>query len=387
MGSKESTWLVTLAPVGVMLSVWMVQIFYYEIWGATIFNPVSITTWGVVAAGMFGYAMSAGICSVLTPSIQERPVVYISSSFIYFKNICFVFACVVILKDLLLPVLYGASVSELRNQVLDEWVAGGIWPRINAILLNGLCCFIILIISLMYEAKKRLSFFWILLFACLCVACFSRTLLLIGMSIILLRVLLQARNPIRMILFALISFVCLFLVLAWLMKDKSPGNEAVTDVLVHHLQIYFFGGVSGLNYFVEMDAPKYNSLLTVPRFLQVILPTGFDLPPSFFDFVETPGTLNVFTSMFPPYHDFGVLGVLSFFVLYGAVSTIACVKFVKTNKAIWQVIAGFFLYATTMTIFDDQFLRGLPVILILIFFAWIFDKIRAKCLDVTPSIG
>lgn len=386
MGSKESTWLVTLAPMGVMFSVWMAQIFYYGIWGATIFNPVSISTWGVVAVGMFGYAVSAGICSVLTSSIQEKPAVYLSSGFVYFKNICFVLVCVVILKNLLLPILYGASVSDLRNQALHEWVAGGMWPRINAILLNGLCCFVILIISLMYEVNKKLSFFWIFLFVCLCVAGFSRTLLLIGMSIILLRVLLQARNPIRIILCSLISFVCLFLVLAWLMKDKAPGNETVSDVVVHHLQIYFFGGVSGLNYFVEMDAPKYNSLLTVPRFIQAALPTGLDLPPSFFDFVDTPGTLNVFTSMFPPYHDFGILGVLCFFVLYGAISTIACVKFVKTNKAIWQVIAGFLLYATAMTIFDDQFLRGLPVILIFIFFSWVFDNIRAKFLGAVPGI-
>lgn len=385
MGGKKNTWLVTLAPMCVMFLVWCVQFIYYEIIGNSVFNSVSLGTWGIAWVGVFGYVIGALICSVFTVQGNEESVVYFNRSFYYLKCVCLILAVAVILNNLVLPVLNGVSVSALRNQAIDEWTSGSIGPRVNAVLLNGLCCFIVLLISLMYEVNKKLSFFWVAVFAVLCVACFSRTLLLIGLSILLLRVLLQGEKPLRMIFFSLLCFVVLFLVLAWVMKDKTPGNESPTDVLLHHLQIYFFGGVSGFNYYVINEQPNYNSLLTVPRFIQALLPLDLDFPPSFYDFVETPGTLNVFTSMFPPYHDFGVLGVLLFFLMYGSISTVACVRFVKTNKSTWQVMAGFFIYATVMTIFDDQFVRGLPVILIFIFFARIFDSIRSKCLSSTES--
>lgn len=381
MGRKETTWLVTLAPLSVMLLVWLVQFIYYEGFGGSLFNPISLDTWGVVSLGVCAFAAGAIIASIFAGRRPIKPDLYLGPGFGRFKALCLSLALFVIAKNLLIPVLTGVSVSELRNQALDDWVAGGIGSRISAILLNGLCCFIILIISRMYEQSRKLSFFWIAVFAVLCVACFARTLLLIGMSIILLRVLLQGKNPIRMIVLSLICFVIVFMILAWLMKDKASGDTSLEQVLIHHLQIYFFGGVSGLNYYVMHDAPNYNSLLTVPRFLQVLLPIELDLPPSFFDFVETPGTLNVFTSMFPPYHDFGIVGVVFFFLFYGFLSTTACIRFVKTNKASWQVAAGFLIYATTMTIFDDQFLRGLPVLLIFVFFAVIFDWMRRSFFD------
>ena len=381
MGRKKTTWLVTLAPLSVMLLVWLVQFIYYEVYGSAIFNPVSLDTWGVVSSGVFAFAVGAIAASIFAGRRPINPDIYLGPGFSRFKALCFSMALFVIAKNLLIPVLTGVGVSELRNQALDDWAAGGIGSRISAILLNGLCCFIILIISRMYEQSRKLSFFWIAVFAVLCVACFARTLLLIGMSIILLRVLLQGKNPLRMIVFSLICFIIVFMILAWLMKDKASGDTSLEQVLIHHLQIYFFGGVSGLNYYVTQDAPNYNSLLTVPRFLQVLLPIELDLPPSFFDFVETPGTLNVFTSMFPPYHDFGIVGVVLFFIFYGFLSTTACIRFVKTNKASWQVAAGFLIYATTMTIFDDQFLRGLPVLLIFVFFAVIFDWMRRRFFD------
>jgi len=64
---------------------------------------------------------------------------------------------------------------------------------------------------------------------------------------------------------------------------------------------------------------------------------------------------------------FGGIGVFIFLEFYGLLSTAACVLFVRTGKFLWQVIAGFTVYATAMSIFDDQFLRGLPVFLILAF--------------------
>jgi len=66
------------------------------------------------------------------------------------------------------------------------------------------------------------------------------------MAIILLRVLLQGKNPLRVIFISLIGFIVLFLALAWLMKDHLPGEDSVVDVLVRHVEVYFLVECQGL---------------------------------------------------------------------------------------------------------------------------------------------
>ncbi|MDY7551984.1 oligosaccharide repeat unit polymerase [Pseudomonas veronii] len=378
MGRKKNTWLVTFSPLSVLLLVWGFQWVYYEVIGTSVFNPILSATWWAVSLALAGYALGSVMVVVFTRNALRRPDFRLERSFFYFKSLCFILAMWVVLDNLVIPVAAGHSVSELRNQAIDEWTEGGVAPRVLAVLMNGLACSVLFVISINYEVKNKFSFFWALVYFLLCIACFSRTLLLIGMAIILLRVLLQGKNPLRVIFISLIGFIVLFLALAWLMKDHLPGEDSVVDVLVRHVEVYFFGGVSGLNYYVKYDSPHYDTLLTMPRFIQGLFSMHMEMPPSYFDFVETPGTLNVFTSIFPPYHDFGGIGVFIFFGIYGLLSTAACVLFVRTGKFLWQVIAGFTVYATAMSIFDDQFLRGLPVFLILAFFAWLLDLIRGR---------
>ena len=378
MGRKKNTWLVTLSPLSVLLLVWGFQWVYYEVIGTSVFNPILSATWWAVSLALAGYVLGSVMVVMFTRNALLRPDFRLERRFFYFKSLCFILTMWVVLDNLVIPVAAGHSVSELRNQAIDEWTEGGLAPRVLAVLMNGLACAVLFVISINYEVKNKFSFFWVLVYFLLCIACFSRTLLLIGMAIILLRVLLQGKNPLRVIFISLIGFIVLFLALAWLMKDHLPGEDSVVDVLVRHVEVYFFGGVSGLNYYVKYDSPHYDTLLTMPRFIQGLFSMQMEMPPSYFDFVETPGTLNVFTSIFPPYHDFGGIGVFVFFGIYGLLSTAACVLFVRTGKFLWQVIAGFTVYATAMSIFDDQFLRGLPVFLILAFFAWVLDLIRGR---------
>lgn len=378
MGRQKNTWLVTFSPLSVLLLAWGFQWIYYEVIGTSVFNPILAATWAAVFLALAGYTLGSLMVVVCTREARWQPDFRLKRNFFYFKSACFILTMLVVFNNLMIPIAAGHSVSELRNHAIDEWTEGGLTPRIMAILMNGLACAVLFVISINYEIKNKFSFFWVSVYFVLCIACFSRTLLLIGMAIILLRVLLQGKNPLRFIFISLLSFIVLFLALAWLMKDHLPGEDSMVDVLIRHVEVYFFGGVSGLNYYVQYDSPNYNTLLTMPRFIQGLFSMQMEMPPSYFDFVETPGTLNVFTSIFPPYHDFGGVGVFIFFAVYGLLSTAACVLFVRTGKFLWQVIAGFTVYATAMSIFDDQFLRGLPVFLILVFFASLLDLIRGR---------
>ena len=194
----------------------------------------------------------------------------------------------------------------------------------------------------------------------------------------MIRLIADHAAPIKLVIKLLSGFVFLFLLLAFYGKDNSASEGSIFVILMGHAEVYFFGGVAGLNNFFTFGEPRYNAMLSVPRFVQGLLPMTGTMPPQYFDFVETPLPLNVYTAIYPPFHDFGVGGVIILFFLYGGFSAAACRKFSETDSYLWQVVAGFLLYATAMSIFDDQFIRALPVFLIFVSAALLFNSLRTK---------
>ena len=271
--------------------------------------------------------------------------------------------------------LQGADVSNMRDMALSEWSEGGYFIKLFAIGVNSLACTIVLFASFEYELKRKVNYLLLILFIMVCIASYARTMLLIGLFIFVIRLASDLEHPIKTIVMSVLGFIAIFLFLGLTAKDNSDLNETALNILKLHAEVYFFGGVAGLNNYIINSDPQYQSILTIPRFVQDAIPIGTAMPPQYFDFVNTPVPLNVFTAIFPPLHDFGYLGVVGLFFVYGLTTAIACKKFVGNHSYFWQVCAGFLLYASAMSIFDDQFIRGLPVLLIFVAVSLIFKSI------------
>ena len=170
MGRKKNTWLVTFSPLSVLLLVWGGQWVYYEVIGTSVFNPILSATWWMVSLALASYALGAVIVVVFKRGALWRPDFRLGRSFFYFKSTCFILAMWVVLDNLVIPVALGHSVSELRNQAIDEWTQGEVAPRVLAVLMNGLACALLFVISLNYEVKNKLSLFWVLVYFLLCIA-------------------------------------------------------------------------------------------------------------------------------------------------------------------------------------------------------------------------
>lgn len=284
----------------------------------------------------------------------------------------------------------GLDLAALRNDALDVWADGDAWTRIQAILVNWIACWVALLFTEIYRRTRRIDGLLAAAFVVISVAAFSRTLLLIGCVIAFVAVVADSRRPLRLVAGTALVFGAVFAIMAVITRPGEDASGGGSEFLLTYAQAYLFGGVAGLNTFVSTGVPSYATFLTIPRFAQYLLAPVLGLrepPPPYFEFVDTPLPLNVFTSIYPPLHDFGLVGVIFFFLAFGVVSTLAAIKFARTRGAVWNVVAGFLLYATVMTVFDDQFVRGMPVLLIWASGAAVFDVVARRALVVHDAAG
>lgn len=390
MVGKRNIALIKYAPIMVILAVWFPQLLYRQLVAEKPFASVDAAVASLIIFAIGSYVIGAVVGKTVTrrylwlslteseESKHQGASVEATAIYKKFRLLLVFLAFGFFLKTFALQIISGVDMAALRDEALSDWNEGGILVKLAAVGANGLACLLLLCISLQYRMIQRLDVFLIILFLCVCIAAYARTLLLIGVFILLVRLVANHKSPIVLTLKILLGFVFLFLLLAVFGKNNSDANAAAMDLLIKHAEVYFFGGVAGLNTFALTGKPLYNSTLSVPRFLHGFFSIKGDLPPQYFDFVETPIPLNVYTAIYPPLHDFGVIGVLFFFFFYGLVTATSCRKFAVTDSYVWQVTAGFLLYATAMSIFDDQFIRALPVFLIFVFFALCFSLMRGK---------
>jgi oligosaccharide repeat unit polymerase len=398
MDNKRNYSLIRFAPIAIIFAAWVPQGLYRFFVDNTPFAKIATAVYGLVGVAIICYVCGALIgrrvdrsyllLRAYRSSNVTAPIEILSPSPLYkkFRLVIVALALAFFLNAFLLQVLSGVDMSALRDDALSEWSEGGVLVKLMAVGVNALACLLLLCISLEHRSYKRINLALVLLFVFVCLAAYARTLLLIGLFILMLRMIATHSAPIRLVIKLMSGFVFLFLLLAFFGKDNSANENGVVDILLGHAEVYFFGGVSGLNNFFLNGEPQYNSTLSVPRFIQGIIPIFGEPPPQYFDFVETPLPLNVFTAIYPPFHDFGVMGVVILFFVYGVVTAAACRKFATTDSYVWQVVAGFLLYATAMSIFDDQFIRALPVFLIFVSAAVIF-KLLQPIFEIKPGVA
>lgn len=389
MDCKRNDALIQVAPIAIILVAWIPQVAYRLLAYNTPFSDVAVGVYGLIALAIFCYVLGAFVGKKVdrvylllkvpqTRSMLPLNVIAATDFYKKFRLVVIALSLAFFLNKFLLQVLSGVNMAALRDDALAEWSEGGFLVKLIAVGINALACLLLLCISLEHRAQRKVKLWLVLLFVCVCLAAYARTLLLIGLFILMIRLIADHAAPIKLVIKLLSGFVFLFLLLAFYGKDNSASEGSIFVILMGHAEVYFFGGVAGLNNFFTFGEPRYNAMLSVPRFVQGLLPMTGTMPPQYFDFVETPLPLNVYTAIYPPFHDFGVGGVIILFFLYGGFSAAACRKFSETDSYLWQVVAGFLLYATAMSIFDDQFIRALPVFLIFVSAALLFNSLRTK---------
>lgn len=386
MVSKENGLLIERLPVLCLLAVWAPQYIYRIFYDARLFFQFDGTIYILMTCAIAAYVAGAffiqRVSNLFERQAHLRPLRVHSSISDHRYNIVFlillIFSSLFIYLNLISVYLSGQSLSEARNLSLEDWSSGGFSVKANAVFINVVLAMMIAAIASSYQKNQKLSWIAIILFILLTVAAYSRTHLLIGLTVIALAVIKIHQNPFGIMFKVFVSFLSLFMILSIVTKDNSSSTLGSLEIAVTQLEIYFFGGVAGLDFFNAINFPSYNTMLTIPKVIHTILPLPMEAPPSYYDFVDTTPPINVFSAIYPPFHDFGMLGVFIFFFIYGLSATFACRRYVRTNGIVWLIVASFFVYCTLMSVFDDQFIRGLPVFLMFVAGSFLFERLTTS---------
>jgi oligosaccharide repeat unit polymerase len=283
-----------------------------------------------------------------------------------------IFSSSLIAINIFIPLAQGISLPGAREIALEAWESGGILPRILAIAINVTIAFCLMAIIDQIDIQGKFPVLLVALFVLLTIAAYSRAHLLLGLSIISTKWIVQSKYRLAYIFSIFVLFAALFSILSVIASVSSADRNSGLEDVFKSLEVYTFGGVAGFEFYYNTGSPQYNSILTVPRFMYPIIPSLGNLPPSYFPFIDTVPPINVFSALYPPYHDFGEYGIAVFFFGYGAVSSVTALVFRKRRERYLCVLSGFFLYAALMSPFDDQFIRGLTILILMLVGAAIY---------------
>lgn len=357
-------------PLLAFLSAWTMQLVYFLAYDSRVFYTFQFTILFLIFLTVASY-----VAGFLAPRLvmNFRPKLFLPRArepldpwaTTILIRVSLLLAGFIIVMNILMPLAQGISLPDARQIALDKWEDGDVLARFVAILVNVTISFCLVAVMDQIDRKGKFPFFLVLVFVTLSIAAYSRAHLLFGLCVISVKWITQSKYKFSFIFFMFAAFALLFSILSVVASIGQNSYESRLEDVLRNLEVYAFGGVAGFEYYYTSGFPQYNSLLTVPRFVYYILPGLGNPPPSYFPFIDTSPPINVFSAMYPPFHDYGVYGLAAFFFAYGLTSSVAIAAFNILRNRLLGVLSGFFLYAALMSPFDDQFIRGLTVLILM----------------------
>lgn len=371
MASSTTNRLSEYLPLLAFVAAWALQLAYFLGFDSRIFFTYGFSVIFIIVAAIAAYV--GGFLAVrLLPlaqwfagPTQVRSVPDARTATVLMQ-ITLVLAAGLITLNILLPLSRGISLSGARELALEGWERGDFFPRILAVAANFTMAFSLMTVIDRIDVRGKFPIFLTIVFVLLTIAAYSRAHLLLGFSIISTKWISQSKYRLPYIISAFALFAALFSILSMIASVGSADRAGGVEDALSSLEVYTFGGVAGFEFYYNTGFPQYNSILTVPRFMYSIIPGIGALPPSYFPFIDTVPPINVFSALYPPYHDFGQIGVIVFFAIYGMMSALVARRFERKPGRLMCVLSGFLLYAALMSPFDDQYIRGLTVLILML---------------------
>jgi oligosaccharide repeat unit polymerase len=381
MAGSTSNRLNEYLPMLAFVAAWSLQLVYFLGYDSRIFFTYGFSILSLIVSAVGAYVLGYMIIKIMSPiraGVAQGALLGgadARAANILMQLTLVMSACLVAV-NILLPLLQGVSLSAAREIALENWETGDALTRIVAIAVNITISFSLMAIIDRIDAKGKFPVILVLIFVALTIAAYSRAHLLMGLSIISTKWISKSKYKMSYIFMIFALFALLFSILSVVTSVGSEGRGSGLEDMLKSVEIYAFGGVAGFEFYYTTGIPQYDSFLTVPRFVYSIFPNIGNPPPSYFPFIDTIPPINVFSAMYPPFHDFGWLGLLIFFFFYGLISALAAAAFQRTPSRYFCVLAGFLLYAALMSPFDDQFIRGLTILILMMVGAVLYSVVQ-----------
>ncbi|MBB3693784.1 O-antigen polymerase [Sphingomonas sp. BK580] len=387
MASSTHNRLSEYLPLLAFAAAWSLQLIYFLGYDERTFQTYGTGVIGLILVAVASYIIGFFSFKILPlgtliPSRSSSATAADLGAARLLMQITIVMSALLITTNILLPLSKGISLSGAREIALENWENGDILTRLSAVAANVTLAFALMAIIDRMEFYGKFPFLLVIMFVTLTIAAYSRAHLLLGLSVVSTKWIARSKYRLTYIFLIFIAFAALFSVLSVVASVGSADRAGGLEDIYKSLEVYTFGGVAGFEFFYATGQPQYQALLTMPRFMYSILPGLGNLPPSYFPFIDTVPPINVFSALYPPYHDFGRAGLVTFFVVYGFLSAAVALAFQRRPGRTLCVLAGFLLYAALMSPFDDQFIRGLTILVLMLssaaVYSFLFHSVRAS---------
>jgi oligosaccharide repeat unit polymerase len=133
------------------------------------------------------------------------------------------------------------------------------------------------------------------------------------------------------------------------------------DQFKWNIQVYLLGGLAAFNYHIKTGEPHIDGGAILPNAIRKMLNlVGANLPmrPALNPAVLMPLKSNVFTAIFPVYHDLGKLGVGIWFFLLGMMHQFLFKLSQSTQLPIFRYFYAISLYPLVMIIFEEAYISS-----------------------------
>lgn len=128
-----------------------------------------------------------------------------------------------------------------------------------------------------------------------------------------------------------------------------------------NVQVYFLGGLAAFNYYVKTGTPNIEGGAMLPNAARSLLNhLGGDIPmrPAVNPHIQMPLDSNVYTALFPVYHDGGVLAVIVWFFLLGIIHQFLFRLSQESEMAYFNYLYAISLYPLVMVIFEEAYISS-----------------------------
>lgn len=371
MGRHKVGFFVT--PCGIFLSIWFFQMAYWYFRDYSVVEQTALVVGVALIAFSIGCMLIASMFASFARTVKIKQVLVVPAINNLRTLVLVAFGIYILLFYLLVwRTLDGQSLAFFRDEVLSGQYDPGILFRIYS--LYGVFVVFLIVFACVKEVqeKNRTPILLLLMLVAATLMAMSRTLMLIGLTIFAVAHTVRWGIRLRTLILYIACVISLFM-----FAFIALGRMTNEDTALNLLEVYLMGGIRGLSHFIQYNEPRYSALLSFPRFLYgVFCGQGgceFPIAPPYYDFVETPVVQNIYTAFYLPLHDFGLLGVIFIFLFVGIFAQYSYTR-ALSGKAIWIYVYGFMAYAMIMSMFDDQFIRAMPVFLMGLFVFLFIEK-------------
>lgn len=353
-------------PRIIFLLLWSSQIIGYLFFGDAFF-PFDMTTWSIVAAAVIAFFIGGKFGSYLPMSARvlgskEQFKNYTVRKFAYISLFLYIIVSIFAIAHLynVLLVMTGGDLSPpaVRQAIITDFLGSREIFDVLRIFYFGVgFCIYLLAYSKSFSKKEIFLIFLIGLVSAICTT--GRLYLLLFFIAVTALLYRQRIISLKIVIGAGISFVCLFFLVAIILKKGSGDVESVFGQVVWNAQVYILSSLACFNNYIQTGSQNVSDGMLIPNFIRGFFNQNFgtmwELKPDLHPFAEVPIQCNTYTVIFPLFNDGNILGViLGMFGIGVFQRYLFRLHIMSKSPVVWYFFA-LSLYPLIMTVFEDAY--------------------------------